>query len=417
MKKTLLIISLFILVTTLNVFSQYYTESKTPQRIIINLTATPATSMAVTWRTVDAIDNAVVEVAEATDWTEFKKNSKSIRPTSKNLVTDKDFTVYHQSAIMDQLKPNTTYVYRVGGDKVWSEWNQFKTAQDIDAPFRFVFLGDPQNEIKSDCSRIFRQAFKTAPDAAFWLIPGDLTSYPRDVEYDELFHAAGFIFGTTPSIFTADGHDNEYQVKDGEYVLTSSGSKRFSNTPSSLYREHFTLPENGLPEYKETSYFVDYQGVRFIMINTYEDRKLDIQMPWLEETLSNNPYRWTVVSFHRPIYSAGDDRDNERTRNAFLPVFDKYNVDLVLAGHDHAYSRSYKLKDGVKVSDDEKGTVYVVSVSGPKMYSVNTQYNDLMAKTGGYTQLYQVISIKGQELLYESFTATGGLYDSFKLQK
>ena len=65
MKKTLLIISLFILVTTLNVFSQYYTESKTPQRIIINLTATPATSMAVTWRTVDAIDNAVVEVAEA----------------------------------------------------------------------------------------------------------------------------------------------------------------------------------------------------------------------------------------------------------------------------------------------------------------------------------------------------------------
>ena len=140
MKKTLLIISLFILVTTLNVFSQYYTESKTPQRIIINLTATPATSMAVTWRTVDAIDNAVVEVAEATDWTEFKKNSKSIRPTSKNLVTDKDFTVYHHSAIMDQLKPNTTYVYRVGGDKVWSEWNQFKTAQDKDAPFRFVFL-------------------------------------------------------------------------------------------------------------------------------------------------------------------------------------------------------------------------------------------------------------------------------------
>ncbi len=110
-------------------------------------------------------------------------------------------------------------------------------------------------------------------------------------------------------------------------------------------------------------------------------------------------------------------RSQERTRNAFLPVFDKYNVDLVLAGHDHAYSRSYKLKDGVKVSDDEKGTVYVVSVSGPKMYSVNTQYNDLMAKTGGYTQLYQVISIKGQELLYESFTATGGLYDSFKLQK
>ncbi len=417
MRNLFLIISLFTLTLTHNAFGQYYTKAKTPQRIIINLTATPSESMAVAWRTIEKIDNAEVQIAEATDWTEFVKNVRSLNPISKKVVTDKDFTVYHHSAIMDELKPNKTYVYRVGGDSIWSEWNQFKTAQDKEAPFKFVFMGDPQSNIKEHCSRVFRQAFKTAPNAAFWLIPGDLTTTTKDYEYDEFFDAGGFIFGTTPSIFTADGHDMAYILKDGEYTFNKKGQKIRSDDPSPLYLEHFTLPENGLPDFKETSYHVDYQGVRFIIINTWKARELDKQIPWLEELLSNNPNKWTIVSFHRPIYSVGQGRDDDNTRKALLPVLDKYDVDLVLTGHDHVYARSYRLQNGEKVSDNEKGTVYVVSVSGPKMYSYETNYNDIMEKTGENVQLYQVISIKGKELEYESYTATGSLYDSFKLQK
>ena len=44
----------------------------------------------------------------------------------------------------------------------------------------------------------------------------------------------------------------------------------------------------------------------------------------------------------------------------------------------------------------------MVSVSGSKMYSVNTNYSDIKAKIGGIVQLYQVISIKGKELVYKS---------------
>ena len=57
----------------------------------------------------------------------------------------------------------------------------------------------------------------------------------------------------------------------------------------------------------------------------------------------------------------------------------------------------------------------MVSVSGSKMYSVNTNYSDIKAKIGGIVQLYQVISIKWKELVYKSYTATGKLYDSFEL--
>ncbi len=417
MKNITLIIGILFFIITQNAPTQYYVKEKTPQRIIINLTETPAESMAVTWRTVSEINNAEVQIAEATDWIEFEKNFRSINVKSKKFVTDKKFEVFQHSAIMDELKPNTLYVYRVGGDSTWSEWNQFRTAQAKAAPFKFVFLGDPQNNLKQNCSRVFREAYKIVPDAAFWLIPGDLTEEPSDELYDEFFYAGGFIFGATPSIFAADNHDYDFLTKDGKVVLDSLGRRKRSDSVSTTYLEHFTLPENGLPGFKESSYYVDYQGVRMIVINIRNYKKLDEQVPWLEKLLAENPNKWTIISFHRPFYSAGKDRDDQNTRNVFLPLFDKYSVDLVLTGHDHAYARSYKLRNGIKVSDRAKGTVYVVSVSGPKMYSVNSQYKHIMAKVGGNVQLFQVISIDGKELLYKSYTATGTLYDSFKLSK
>ena len=417
MNKLKLITFIVFAIVAKTSFSQYYTEGKTPQRIIINLTATPTKSMAVTWRTVDEVTKPVVEFAEATVWTEIDSIAKPVAAKSKPFTTDKRFTVYQHSAIIDGLKPNTLYAYRVGGDSIWSEWNQFRTAKEKAEPFRFVFMGDPQNDLKMHCSRIFREAYKQAPDAALWLFSGDICSEPEDVQYQGLFEAGGFIFGTMPSILTPGNHDIGYLLKDGAIVKDERGKKVRGETVSKMFLEHFTLPENGLPGFEEASYYVDYQGVRFIMVDTNKEDKLDEQALWIEKLLANNPNKWTVISFHHPFYSAGRDRDDDETRKAFLAVFDKYNVDLVLTGHDHAYARSYKLKNGEKVSKNGKGTVYVVSVSGPKMYSVNSNYNNIMAKTGGNTQLYQVIGVDNKTLDYKSYTVTGELFDSFMLKK
>ena len=265
--------------------------------------------------------------------------------------------------------------------------------------------------------QIFREAFRKSSDAAFWLFAGDLASEPEDNQYEGFFYAGGFIFGTTPSIIVPGNHDVEFLMQDGKIVRNKKGKKQRGDKLAELWLEQFTLPENGINKYKESSYTIDYQGVRFIIINTNDEDSLLLQIEWLEKLLANNSNKWTIVSFHHPFYSAGRDRDDDDTRNAFLPLFDKYNVDLVLTGHDHAYSRSYKLKNGEIVGDNESGTVYVVSVSGPKMYSVNSNYNHIMAKTGGNVQLFQTISINDGKLNYESYTATGELYDSFELKK
>ena len=73
-------------------------------------------------------------------------------------------------------------------------------------------------------------------------------------------------------------------------------------------------------------------------------------MEWLKQTLSKNPNRWTIVVQHQPIYDVAKGREYDDMRKALAPLYEKYHVDLVLQGHDHAYARTHKVAKG-KVVD------------------------------------------------------------------
>ena len=77
----------------------------------------------------------------------------------------------------------------------------------------------------------------------------------------------------------------------------------------------------------------------------------------------------------------------------------------MLTGHDHTYARS-----GL-----QERTVYVTSVSGSKMYELDRK--PWMKRAAENTQLYQVVSVDGDRLSFETRTATGSLYDAFELRK
>lgn len=413
MRKIVYAIALLVVVST--GVAQDQSLATTPQRIILNLTTEPATSMAVTWRTSEQVQSPQVQVAEAGMWTAFAKAAKQIPARTEKAIMDDGKTAFYYSAVMGDLKANTLYAYRVGCGKEWSEWSQFTTARQEAGPLQLVFFGDPQDDLKEHVSRIFRKAYQMAPAANFWLFSGDLTSEPTDELFEELFYAAGFIFRTCPSIMVPGNHDNMFKMENGKIVKDSKGKKIRTKLVPPQWRAQFTLPENGIAAYPEASYWLDYQGVRIIMMNSND--RLQEQAAWMDSVLANNPNPWTIVSFHHPLYSAGRERDDRSTRDAFMALFDKHHVDLVLTGHDHAYARSYPLKNGARAGADEKGTVYVVSVSGPKAYVVNSGYNHLMAKTGGNVQLFQVITIDSTSLSYHSYTANGKLYDTFQLLK
>jgi hypothetical protein len=372
--------------------------SKQPDRIVLSWTANPANSAAVNWRTATAVQQGLAEIALAGDGPAFVKQSRRVTAASADFQSDLGQARYH-SVRFDELKPDTQYAYRVGDGWNWSEWFHFRTTSDKPAPIAFAYVGDAQNDIHSLWSRLIRSAYAAAPDMRFLIHAGDLVNVShRDAEWGEWFRAAGWISGMVPYVPTPGNH--EYPNQNSVRKLTAH------------WRPQFTLPENGLPGLEETSYYLDVQGVRIVILNSNERHKE--QAEWLDKLLAANPNRWSVLAFHHPIYSAARKRDNKDLRELWKPVIEKYRVDLVLTGHDHTYARG-NAPSGVNQRSANAGTVYVVSVSGPKMYNLDRE--PWMARAAEDTQLFQIIRIDGDRLSYESRTARGILYDAFDLRK
>ncbi len=393
-----------------------------PDHIVLNLTEDPSTSMSVSWRTDTSVQAARAEIAIATAAPKFWRHARNYEAKTELLdaseVMHAGVVANYHTLTFKGLVPDTLYAYRVGDGMHWSEWFQFRTASDKEKPFSFLYVGDAQNDILELWSRLIREGYRTAPDAGFIIHAGDLVNNAHsEQQWHEWYTAGGFIHSMLPSISTPGNH--EYQPRTAEEDTLNLRSL------SVQWRPQFNLPLNGIPGYEETVYYVDYQDTRIITLDS--NRSPGDQKAWLKKVLKNNPRKWSVVTFHHPIYSASASRDNNELRNEWKPIFDKYQVDLVLQGHDHSYARGRTWPGGENVlagmnKRDYTGTVYVVSVSGGKMYKLEPAGWDAFDdaeqdRNAENTQLFQVITIDGNTLSYESYTATGELYDAFDLKK
>lgn len=399
--------------------AERYRPSPVPDRIVLTWNDDPRTTQAVTWRTSGDVNDAVAEIAVARANPGLAQAARRVAAETTVLVTDHWRCHYH-TATFTNLKPGTLYAYRVGDGANFSEWFQFRTAADEPAPFSFIYFGDAQNHVHSMCSRVFRQAFADAPRAAFTLHAGDLIDLAEsDAEWGEWFAAAGWINAMVPVVATPGNH---------EYAKARNAEGKRYQWLSRHWAAQFAYPVHGPDDLAESVYCVDYQNLRVISLNSNE-RQAE-QIPWIEKALTDNPQTWTVITFHHPIFSMARDRDNPQLRELWKPVFDRHAVDLVLTGHDHTYGRSgllhgpasddhaeQNVASGTNYRSADSGTVYVVSVSGPKMYNLDPSPPIDVRRRAEDTQLYQVITIDGPKLRYEARTATGELYDAFTLTK
>lgn len=378
-----------------------------PDRIILNLTEDPTHSVAVNWRTDTIVQKPIVQIALASHGPEFLEDIKDIEATTELLShkseNDPLVVAHYHAAIISDLKAGEKYVYRVGSELGWSEWFQIHMPEP-EKKISFVYFGDAQNSVKSMWSRVIRQSYGSAPDVDFMLHAGDLINkYDRDEEWGEWFYAGSFIHAMVPSVMTPGNH--EYK----NVVL------------SPQWRPQFNLPLNGPKGLEETCFEVNYPNMKVVSLDAEQidesERFKIAQRDWLDSILTYNPKKWTVITFHYPIFSTKPNRDNIEFRSMFKPIFDKHKVDIVLQGHDHAYGRGMvnNVPTGYNVKEKTSGTMYVVSVSGPKQYAVSD--DPWMDRRAGNTQLFQIISIEGEKLSYGAYTATGELYDAFELLK
>lgn len=420
-----------------------YRPTAMPDRILLTLNGDPRTMRAVSWRTSVEVAKGIAEIAQAEANPYFSEKSKQIEATSQALKTDINTAHFH-TVVFSDLKPGTKYAYRVGDGTNWSEWFHFQTAAAENEPFSFIYFGDAQNNIRSLWSRVIREAYSDAPKAAFLLHAGDLINNAEaDAEWGEWCGAGAWINAMMPNVAIPGNH---------EQAKLANNQRRLSLH----WRQQFEFPLNGPKGLEESCYTLNYHNMLLVGMNSNEQPELQAQ--WLDQVLSENKSPWVVCTFHHPIFSTGKDRDNAELRRLWKPIFDKYKVDLVLQGHDHTYGRtglevpsnvepkastpakaavsdnstgrgSVEVKTvaatlpqtvanvptGVQQVDQQTGTVYVVSVSGPKMYNIQRQ--PFMKRVAEDTQLYQIIHIQGDKLRFEARTAIGELYDAFELQK
>ena len=371
-----------------------------PDRIVLSWSSDDcATTQSVTWRTSARIRDASAELAEADATLDFAGNAKSFAAKCEPIESE-GMTYHSHSVTFTGLKPDTMYYYRVRGAH-WSEWFSFTTASQGDQPFTFLFFGDTQTGLNSTLPPLIRRAFLTAPEAAFAVFSGDLVNGSDERSWSEWFNALGFLAAHYPIMPVPGNHEYD------------------ENGLTHLWRPLFTLPENGPPATEETCYTFTYNGVRMIGLESYRDEIAG----WLEDVLKNNACRWTIVYFHCPIYSPAKGRDEGGWRQTIKPIFDKYQIDLVLQGHDHVYSRTgmhtpkVDAVDLVNVRDfdPDSRTVYVTSTACDKMYEMEEK--PLFAKMIPNIQLFQVIKIDGNTLTFTANTATGRVVDSFVLEK
>lgn len=144
------------------------------------------------------------------------------------------------------------------------------------------------------------------------------------------------------------------------------------------------------------------QKVRFFMLDsTYP---VPEQIDWLEKELKSSSDDWKIVAFHHPLYSSGGRHGSDvRLRETLEPLFIKYNVSLVLAGHDHFYER-------IK---PQHGIAYFVTGSGGQLADGDIDKgSDLTAKGFDTDRAFMAVEIAGDTMYFNAISRLGQVVDS-----
>ncbi|WP_373492332.1 metallophosphoesterase [Parasphingorhabdus sp.] len=398
---------------------QPYAARNLPDRIVLTPGADPTTSMAVSWRTDIAGKESIAEIAELKPAPNFGLLATQIVGNHVSTISENGAALYHEVRFSG-LKPGTAYGYRLKGAAGFSEWHQFRTAKASDAPFRMIYMGDTQNNILEIGSLAWRRALVQAGDPQLMLHAGDLVASRDDMVHDdewgEWTALGGWAIATIPQVPAAGNHEYvDHILPDG-----SEGRKLGGH-----WSAMFALPDNGAPTTKKTTYYLDYQGVRIIVMDgtsAIEDGTLDSQTAWLDARLAEAQGNWKIVLFHQPVFTCARPNDTPELKAAWKPLFERHGVDLVLQGHDHCYGR-WTAEDGSEAGREARsggafqGPVYMVSVAGAKMYGLNDRadwHPDRMAED---TSLFQILDISPDRLALRAHLSTGVLYDGFDLVK
>jgi 3',5'-cyclic AMP phosphodiesterase CpdA len=138
----------------------------------------------------------------------------------------------------------------------------------------------------------------------------------------------------------------------------------------------------------------------FVLDSNYLDPK---QLAWLDKELASSGSDWKVCYFHHPLYSSGAFHGSSTELRAVLePLFLKYGVQVVFAGHEHLYER-------VK---PQKGINYFTEGASGELRAGNLKKTDLTAVGFDKDRSFLSVEISGDDLYFQAVSRTGVTVDS-----
>ncbi|MCQ2341977.1 MAG: fibronectin type III domain-containing protein [Paludibacteraceae bacterium] len=339
-------------------------EKTKPYCVVANINGDPRYNMAFCWFTNAGVTDGKVEItnpatgekitldATATT-TKPLRYAVSASGLIKKLNMDKKqaFTYVSHKAKATNLTPGTTYTYRVGYKGNWSERYTFRTADEEQGDFSFVYMSDSHimnDEYVEHARWCSETVIKNEKDVRFCTFPGDFvetgTVANSEWEWERWFEESlQPVISQMPMAVTDGNHDDTELLNYNWHFNTDNAF----NKRSLLVR----------PQFDGIVYSFVYGDVLFLVYSMQdywresgEEELIDklssayLQTDlgnWFREQVAAHPEcKYRVTLCHKNIFSGSGHQEDAETplfRATMLPIFKECEIDLALQGHDHCY--------------------------------------------------------------------------------
>lgn len=264
------------------------------------------------------------------------------------------------------LKENKTYYYSYDNGNGYTKPAKYTTKSTNN--FSFAFVGDPQigssNELKGKDTKEFYDAQSNAvkSDAFNWSSTLNAALEKTDDQLSFVVSAGDQIQTTKKKSPNKDASKSEIEYTGylspealkSLPVATTVGNHDADNANYTYHFNRTNASELGSNKVVGGDYYFKYGNALFIMLNT-QDTNVAEHKQFIEQTVAaNKDCKWRIVTLHQDIYGSAEHSNEPEITNLryqLTPIFEQNDIDTVLTGHDHAYSRSKMLLGGTKAND------------------------------------------------------------------
>ena len=375
-----------------------------------------STSRTIMWQSDNSEADAVIEYR-----LEGAEKSQTIGATDKAF-TDDGSTTYIHEAILTGLTPNTKYEYRVGyGTDRRSDWYRLETAGA--SVYDVLIYPDSQSGDYSQWEEIVKSSALRNPRTALYISMGDLVDNGEHAyQWRTWLNSIKPLSANVPLATTLGNHEM--------YTLDWKMREPYA------YLNYFAVPPNGNETFNRRYYSYDFGDVHYVVLDTmlyesnHEDNHdthhpdlYDVQVQWLRQDLMANTKKWTVVLMHRDPFQYAFDRsgvnravgfDDEGV--LFMPIFDEFNVDLVLSAHLH----SYRNRGHVRNFDrDASGPLYILTgIAGDARRPKWKEHPlDVYVAPDRDKNNYMTMTVTPNKLIVKAFLPDGTQLDESVIEK